>query len=422
MYRSDVLHPRPSLQEKLRKIYDLRRGSTAINLHDSDPYMTLLDALGNPHLHIPPCIHVAGTNGKGSVLAYIDSIMQRAGYKTHRYSSPHLLRFNERVTLRGCPIDDDMLDSLLDEVLAVNAGAALTFFEITTALAFLAFSRHEADLVLLETGLGGRLDCTNVVPSPLATVITRIGYDHMEFLGDDIAAIAAEKAGIIKPGRPVIVGHQHHEPARREIVNMAAARGAPLYDATENFLPATSIPSLTGAHQRENAMTALCCVTHLDGFTVAPRHIEQGLAEAVWPARLQNITSLLAGSIPPGCEVWLDGGHNESAAQILAAQARHWQEQDQKPLYLVLGMMRHKDVAAFAAPLLPVVREVFCTGIAGEPAAFTADDLAAAVKAAGAVCPVTAVPDKNLPARLEPHSRYLVTGSLYLAQCFLKNV
>lgn len=411
MYAADARHPNKSLEEKLQALYALR-GGPSIDLTIREPYRKLLAALGNPQDRLPPVIHVAGTNGKGSVIAMLRAIFEAAGYKAHVYTSPHLIRFNERIVLAGRIIDDALLEDLLDETVAANDGGALTFFEITTAMAFLAFSRTPADILLLETGLGGRLDCTNVVAQPLATIITRIGYDHMEFLGETLPQIAAEKAGIMKPGVPCVLAPQAAGEIEAVFEDRAAMLHSPLVHAAAKNIPPTN---MTGPHQADNAATALACLAQLGGFSIPDDAIRTGLQNVRWPGRLQQIRHQ---DLPPGSELWIDGGHNESAAQALAAQAALWAKQDGRPLHLILGMMNRKDPRAFIAPLLPYTRGISCVAVPGEPLAYGPGELAALLQTDGG-------PDiraeEDLYKALEMAKgegaprRTLITGSLYLA-------
>lgn len=411
MYQSDLKHPQASLEKKLHALYALHRGAK-IELGFRPAYLDLLRALGNPHLHLPPTIHVAGTNGKGSVIATLRAALEAGGYNMHAYTSPHLVRFNERIVLGGTMIDDAALESLIDEVLAANNGAELSFFEITTALAFTAFARHPADILLLEVGLGGRLDCTNVIPAPLASVITAISMDHMDYLGDTLEQIAAEKAGIIKSGAPCITGRQNPD-VMKILQNTAAAQNAPFYVAKD--LHDNAAPALIGLHQRENAAIALKTLDVIrEDFPLQNDHIQTGLAQTIWPARLQKLSGADYG-LAQNWELWLDGGHNEAAGAALAAQAAQWHDQ---PLYLVLGMMQHKNPQSFTAPLLPHLNALYVVNIEGEPASMRAANLKTLLP--------TAIPAQNYGQALQniaenhPPGRILICGSLYLAGHVLK--
>ncbi len=324
----------------------------------------LLAALGNPQDRLPPVVHVAGTNGKGSTVATLRACLEAGGWRVHAYISPHLVRFHERIRLAGELIEEEALLALLEECERANRGEPITYFEITTAAAFLAFSRTPADIVLLETGLGGRLDATNVVRRPAATAITPISLDHQAFLGDTIAAIAGEKAGILKSGAPAIIGPQMPE-AAAVFAAHAAAVGAPLLRFGQEWrCTATGdgmryegpgwrydlpLPSLPGAHQIINAGTAIACLEQLTGFQIAGEAIARGLRRIDWPARLQRLThGPLVEMLPEGSELWLDGGHNPGAGAALAAMAAGWHD---RPLDLVVGMLNTKDAAGFLAPL-----------------------------------------------------------------------
>lgn len=411
MYAADSLHPDETLEKKLQSIYALRSGPS-IDLTIREPYRALLSALGDPHLNLPPTIHVAGTNGKGSVVAMLRAVFEAHGCAAHVYTSPHLTRFNERVILAGTEIGDADLERLLDEVLAANAGAPLTFFEITTALAFTAFARVQADICLLETGLGGRLDCTNVVECPLATVITRIGFDHMEFLGQTMPQIAAEKGGIIKLGVPCIVAPQDGNEICDTLEKIAAERGAPLIRAAVG--PDAPATNMIGPHQRDNEAAALACLNVLTGFEFSRIAVETGLQNVRWPGRLQRLER---PDLPPGCELWIDGGHNESAGKALAAQALQWAEDDGKPLHLVFGMMKTKDPKGFLDPLMPYIKRITCVAVPDEDNAFRPEELAALIRKPGGP-EVGFEPDISRVLTFVDcvaGCRTLVVGSLYLA-------
>lgn len=398
----------------------------------------LLETLGNPHHHVPPVIHIAGTNGKGSVCAYLVAMLRAHGLRTHAYTSPHLVRFNERIVLDGTHIDDDSLTALLEECEAANGGAPITFFEITTAAAFLAFSRTPGDVLVLETGLGGRADATNVIAKPLATAITAISMDHMQFLGDTLSAIAAEKAAIQKPGVNSIVAPQAAA-ALSEIESYAGSVGAPLlrcgqewsmeskadgmkfrYGETMLDLPR---PALAGRHQVDNAGVALAVVSSLpaDLRPDAPAMAE-GLRTARWPARLQRLQiGPLAAGLPPDWELWLDGGHNADAGRVIADYAANWQD---RPLHLVFGMLDSKDPHAFLEHLAGVTRDLTAVAIPDEPATMTADQAASVAvetgfRAVTAASVSTAL--EQIVARAELPGRILICGSLYLAGKVLRD-
>jgi dihydrofolate synthase / folylpolyglutamate synthase len=390
----------------------------------------LLAALGNPEDGLPPVVHVAGTNGKGSTIATLRACLEAGGYRVHAYTSPHLVRFHERIRLNGRPIDEEVLIALLEECERANGDAPITFFEITTATAFLAFARTPADVVLLETGLGGRLDATNVIRRPAVTAITPISLDHQAFLGDTISKIAGEKAGILKSGVPIVIGPQPQE-AEAVIETHAEQRGAPLHrwrnewycegrSASMRFsgerwqldLPA---PSLVGAHQIPNAGAALACLEQLRGFSLAPDAIAQGLRHIEWPARLQRLThGPLVKSMPSGWELWLDGGHNSGAGAVLAEVLAGWCD---RPLYLVVGMLNTKDASGFLAPLAPYVEALAGVTIPGEENPLSAEAIVAAAHSIGMTATMAASVDAAL-ARFMSDSeggRVLICGSLHFA-------
>ncbi len=405
---------------------------------------TLMRKLGDPQLRLPPVVHIAGTNGKGSLVAYLRAMAEAAGYRVHAYTSPHLVRFNERIRLAGQLIDEARLAALLADCERLNAGAPITFFEITTAAAFRAFAEEPADLVLLETGLGGRLDATNLVPQPLLTAITPIGMDHMAFLGNSIAAIAGEKAGIMKPGVPCLVGPQGSE-ASAVLAARSQALAAPLFrhgvdwqvqaegdvllwqgDGEQLRLP---LPALPGQHQIENAGTAIACARRLGPLNIPQAALAAGLRQVEWPARLQRLQSgPLIDLLPANSEIWLDGGHNPMAGTALAAALAAWQgkPETRRPTYLVAGMLNTKEAGGFLAPLQPYLAGCRTVAIPGEANSLSAEDLAAYAVQQG----LTAKPSSGLETALaelaglqtqaglqkqnEP-ARFLIAGSLYLA-------
>ncbi|MCW2238181.1 bifunctional folylpolyglutamate synthase/dihydrofolate synthase [Azospirillum canadense] len=393
----------------------------------------LLAALDHPERRLPPVVHVAGTNGKGSTVAFLRAMLEAAGLRVHVYTSPHLVRFHERIRVAGRLIDDDRLAALLEECEVANAGAPITFFEVTTVAAFLAFSREPADVVLLETGLGGRLDATNVVDRPAVTAITRISYDHRQFLGDTLEAIAGEKAGIFKPGVPAVLFPQPSDEAMGTLVVHAARVGAPIHGwrvtpTATGFRfesPQRRIdlppPGLAGAHQIVNAGVALACLDHLP-VKVDDAAVRRGLAAVEWPARLQRLTrGPLAERLPAGWELWLDGGHNDSAGEALAVQAAAWAQEDPKrPLLLVYGMLASKEPREFLEPLAPFVTAARTVAIPGEEASLSAADTAAATRDCGiadsASAPDVAAALADLLERAPAGpARVLICGSLYLA-------
>ncbi len=385
----------------------------------------LLAKLGHPQRRLPPVVHVAGTNGKGSTCATIRAIAEAAGRRAHVYSSPHLVRFHERIRLAGRLVEEAALAAALEEVERVNAGAPITVFEITTAVALLLFSRVPADVLVLEVGLGGRFDATNVVQAPAATAITSISMDHMDFLGDSLGKIAFEKAGIIKPGVPCATGAQPAE-AMAVIAQVALAQGAPLLargaawqvdgqgfrDARGAIpLPAYGLP---GAHQRDNAGIAIAALRAWNPAWLTDAAITEGVARARWPARLQRLHGRLAPPAP--WELWLDGGHNEGAGAALAEALRPWSD---APLHIVVGMKKGKTAEGFLRPLLPLATTLTAVREPGQHLAMEVEEIIAASGGAARPGPDVATALARLRAAAAP-GRILVCGSLYLAGEVLK--
>ncbi len=398
----------------------------------------LLAALDHPERKLPPVIHVAGTNGKGSTVAFLRALLEAAGKHVHAYTSPHLVRFNERFRLAapggGRLVGDAELSAALEECERANGGAPITVFEITTAAGLLLFSRHPADVLLLEVGLGGRLDATNVIERPLATVITPVSIDHTDFLGDTLEKIAAEKAGILKRGVPAVVAAQHRD-ALTVIERQAAKLGAPLkvagqdWTATEERgrlvyqdetglldLPA---PKLYGRHQFENAGLAIAAL-RAARFRIAPAAYEAGIVAADWPARLHRLAQgALVERAPAGSELWLDGGHNPDGGRTIAAALADLEERVSRPLVLIVGMLRSKDCEGFLANFSGLARRLIAVPVPGAEAGLSAEEVAACARGIG----LSATSRDNLSEALEaarkldlePPPRILITGSLYLA-------
>jgi dihydrofolate synthase / folylpolyglutamate synthase len=397
----------------------------------------LLAALGHPERRLPPVIHVAGTNGKGSTVAFGRAILEAAGKRAHVYTSPNLVRLNERFRLAhdggGKFVEDDELADVLSECEARNGDAPITVFEIETAAAFLLFTRHPADFLLLEVGLGGRLDATNVVEKPLATVITRVSLDHRDFLGDTIASIATEKAGILKLGVPAVIASQTRE-ALGVIERQAARLNAPLSIAGENWtateergrlvyqdddglldLPA---PRLYGRHQFANAGTAIATL-RVSGLKLPAAAFESGMLRVDWPARMQRLSQgRLAPLLPAESELWLDGGHNADGGRAIAAALADLEERVSRPLILIVGMLSTKDAEGFLRNFTGLARRVITVPIHQDkalPAAVLADI------ARGIGIPALARDDVESALgtigklELAPAPRVLITGSLYLA-------
>ncbi len=397
----------------------------------------LLALLDHPERKLPPVIHVAGTNGKGSTVAFARAMIEAAGLTAHCYTSPHLVKFHERIRLAGELISEAALSALLEECEVANGGEPITFFEITTAAAFLAFARTPADYLILEVGLGGRLDATNVIDRPCATAITSIGLDHQQFLGDTIAQIAREKAGILKRGVPAIIGRMPHD-ARAAIEAVADDVKAPLTIAGQEFdvfeqhgrlvfqdgdgLLDLPLPGLKGAHQINNAGNAIALMRVLKDERIGEDEIARGLVSATWPARLQRLKGgALSRLLPGGSELWLDGGHNADAGVVLADALAAMARTDKKPLVLIWGMLNSKDASQFLRPLAGLAGHVITLAIPGEPNAIPAEHLAETVRALGcSAAPATDVENavsqaSAWAAAYGPASRILICGSLYLA-------
>lgn len=400
----------------------------------------LLEKLGHPEQKLPPIIHIAGTNGKGSVTAYLTAMLQAAGKRVHVYTSPHLVRFNERIALgekngRTRPITDEQLADVLTRVRDVNDGDEITQFEITTAAAFLAFSETPADVLILEVGLGGRLDATNVIARPALTIITPVSMDHADKLGATVAAIAGEKAGILKRGVVAVIAQQTDD-AQSVIEATARKVGADTfswgqeYDAYEQNgrlvvqldeqLLDLPRPALIGRHQIVNAATAVAAAVNLKSLGLTERAIERGLLEVNWPARMQRLDKgPLPEMLTTGTELWLDGGHNPAAGIALAQTLADLEERAPKPLHLVVGMMGQKDVAGFLGPFVGLARHVVTVPIAAShEAPHQPQQIADLARSLG----LEAEPATDVTAALARHEqvfpgdkRILICGSLYLA-------
>jgi len=400
----------------------------------------LLGKLGNPQDRLPPVIHVAGTNGKGSVCAFLKAILEAAGRRVHVYTSPHLVRFHERISLAGPdgisrPIGEQALVDVLTRTREINKGDDITQFEITTAAAFLAFSETPADALILEVGLGGRLDATNVIDRPRLCVITQVSIDHADKLGGTLELIAGEKAGILKPGVPAVVSPQPLE-VLGVLKREAGLLRAPLSIWGESFdgyeqrgrlvvqfedqLLDLPPPALIGRHQFVNAATAVAAALQLKSLGVDERAIGQGLQRAVWPARMQRLhEGPLPALLGPSSELWLDGGHNPAAGEVLAATLADLEERSPKPLYLVTGMMGLKDAAGFLKPFRGLARRILTVPIPGaHEAPFVPSRLAEVARRAGLDASEAAGVEEAL-SRIEADApaskRVMICGSLYLA-------
>jgi dihydrofolate synthase/folylpolyglutamate synthase len=388
----------------------------------------LLGLLDHPELRLPPVIHVAGTNGKGSTCAFLRAIGEAAGMRVHVFTSPHLVRFNERIRLAGEIVDDATLEAALAEVEQVNAGAEITVFEVLMAAAFMLFARVPADLCVLEVGLGGRHDATNVVPHPAASAIASISLDHREMLGPTIEIIAAEKAGIMKPGVPVVTGRQ--EPAVLEVFRAEAARVGTMLRARDadwriepegnglRYTDAAGVldlpkPSLPGAFQHDNAGIAVAAI-RASGLGISDAAIAAGIGSAEWPARMQRLRGRLAAMLPAGWELWLDGGHNPGGGVALGEHIAGWSD---RPVHVIVGMKQAKDSAEFLRPILPHASSLWAVS---EPHQHLALPVAAIIEASGGVARPGPTVAEALAKLSGPPARVLICGSLYLAGEVLK--
>lgn len=396
-----------------------------------DRVWRLLGALDNPQTKLPPVIHIAGTNGKGSTQAMIRAGLEGAGLTAHAYTSPHLARFHERIRLAGELISEEHLTQVLDECYVANDGIDITYFEITTVAALLAFARTKADYTLLEVGLGGRLDATNVIDKPALTLITPVSIDHEQFLGNTLAKIAAEKAGIIKRGVPVIVGPQHEE-AMEVIEDTATRLGAPLIAYGQHWhvhrendrliyqdetgLRDLPLPNLLGAHQIQNAGVALAALRHLDLGDAA---YEAAVTRAEWPARMQRLKTGPLVDAAPEAELWLDGGHNAAAGEAIGALL---QTLPKRPTHLICGMLNTKDVTGYLRPLAAQADTLTAVSIPGEMNTLSAEETAAAAKSVEVPASTadTVLDALKAITAQDPQARVLICGSLYLAGNILR--
>ncbi|MBR0824768.1 bifunctional folylpolyglutamate synthase/dihydrofolate synthase [Bradyrhizobium manausense] len=432
---------KPSLDELIGRLSVLHQKRIDLGL---ERMYRLLERLDHPERRVPPVIHIAGTNGKGSTLAYLRATLEAAGLRVHAYTSPYLVRINECFRLGrtggGVLVGDDELREALQLVERVNAGEPATVFELKTAAAFHLFAQNPADVLLLEVGLGGRLDSTNVIETPLATVITPISMDHMDFLGDTLASIAGEKAAIIKRGVPVISAEQTPE-AMAVIEAQAKCMRAPLFAAGEGWhvnvehgrlvysddrgLMDLTAPRLFGRHQFDNAGLAIATLRavqslNANAFKINHAAFEAGIVNAEWPARMQRITSgALLGWGPPASEIWLDGGHNAEGGRVAAAALGDLEERVSRPLVVIAGMMANKDAHAFLANFAGLTRHIIAVPIPATENAMPVHRLADAARSLGMRVEIAPGIEAALRAlsRLayEVPPRILVTGSLYLA-------
>jgi dihydrofolate synthase/folylpolyglutamate synthase len=399
----------------------------------------ILDTLDHPERNLPPVIHVAGTNGKGSTIAFIRAILEAAGLAVHVYTSPHLVRFNERFRLGrkggGVLVSDAELAEALAQCECANDGAPITLFEITTAAGLILFARHPADVLLLEVGLGGRLDATNVVEHPLAAVITPVSLDHAEHLGDTVGQIATEKAGILKRGTRAIVAAQPRE-ALVAIERHAARLKVPIRLAGEHWIATEErgrlvyqddtglldlpAPRLYGRHQLENAGLAISALRAIDEFKLAASVFEAGIVAAEWPGRMQRLSrGTLAALSPPGSELWLDGGHNSDGGRAIASALADLEERSPRPLVLIVGMLASKDCAGFLKHFVGLAQRTLAVPVPRQEKSRPAGNIADIARGLGIPAHCSTDIRSALAAvagfGLDPPPRILITGSLYLA-------
>ncbi|WP_208620198.1 bifunctional folylpolyglutamate synthase/dihydrofolate synthase [Brucella grignonensis] len=401
----------------------------------------LLEKLGNPHLNLPPVIHIAGTNGKGSATAFCRALLEASGFGVHVHTSPHLVNWHERYRLAsktgGKFVSDDVLAEAIERVEAANGGQYITVFEILTAVAFVLFSEHPADVVIMEVGLGGRFDATNVIPEPAVSLIMPISIDHQAFLGDRVELIAAEKAGIIKKDCPVVVGFQLFDAAREVLISTADRLDCPLSIYGQDFLAFEEhgrmvfqnedglidlpLPRLPGRHQIANAAAAIEAV-QMAGFTITDKAAEKALMVVDWPARMQRLThGTLIDLAPAASEIWLDGGHNPGAGAVIAEALGDLEERSTRPLFLITGMINTKDPVGYFEAFAGMARHVFTVPIPSSDAGIPNNELAISAQKAGLSAePVHSVANalkilRDSWAHDEAPPRILIGGSLYLA-------
>jgi dihydrofolate synthase/folylpolyglutamate synthase len=437
---NDMTHlPMSEAELEIEKLMQLHPKGFDLSL---ERITALLETLGNPHRRLPPVIHVAGTNGKGSVTAFSRALLEAAGLSVHVHTSPHLVRWHERYRLgvpggRGRFVEDAVFADALRRVADANGGQKITVFEILTAVTFLLFSEHPADVAIIEVGLGGRFDATNVINSPAVSVIMPISLDHQPYLGDRVELIAAEKAGIMKKGFPVVIGHQQFDAALEVLVGTAERLSCPTtvfgqdYGAHEEFgrmiyqdefgLSDLPMPRLPGRHQLANAAAAIRAVKAA-GFEVSERMMEKAMQSVEWPGRLQRLMDgKLFQLAPKGAELWVDGGHNPGAGEVIAEAMAGFEEKQPRPLFIIAGMINTKDPVGYFKAFADIAEYVFTVPIGGTDAAIDPVVLAHAAFDAG----LTAEPSSSIEEALQeihgrlmldaPAPRILIGGSLYLA-------
>jgi dihydrofolate synthase/folylpolyglutamate synthase len=392
----------------------------------SERVKAILKKLGNPEAKLPPIVHVGGTKGKGSTIAFLRTMCEAAGYKVHAYTSPHLDRFNERIVLAGHEIDDAMLYEIIEETRIACGDMPIGVFDATTAASMLAFARVPADIMFMEMGLGGAFDATNFIDNPLLTILTTLSYDHMEYMGNTLESIAAFEAGILKPEVPCVVSYQHPDvwPVLEQKANET---NSPIYAYGRHWLARKTaegmlfadnhgevklpLPSLLGAHQILNAGNAIAAISLMHDFEIAPEHIIRGLMQTHWKGRLERIS---APSLPVECELWFDGGHNMAAAQAVSIFVReHWRD---KPFYLIFGTSLDKDVVSMLAPFTDVTAGIYSVMGKSEPKNYTAEQIAELARPVVSVIPCDSIRDalREIAHHANGPFRALVFGSLYL--------
>jgi dihydrofolate synthase / folylpolyglutamate synthase len=401
----------------------------------------LLQKLERPQDRLPPVIHVAGTNGKGSTIAFMRAMLEAAGLRVHVYTSPHLVRFHERIRIGqrggGTFVDEAELVETLRHCEAINGGDAITVFEMTTAAALCLFAEHPADVLLLEVGLGGRFDATNVIKAPAACIVTAIGFDHKEYLGETIEKIAFEKAGIFKKNVPVVIAHQHYPEAEQELIAQATRKGSYpasvggqdfhiheengrlVYEDQDRLLD-LPLPKLGGRHQYHNAASAIAALRAAGFAEAGSSHIEQGLLSAVWPARLQRLTKgRLVDLAPTDAEIWLDGGHNPDGARVIADALAEREDNLQAPLILIVGMLGTKDTEGFLRPFSGLAQRLIAVPLIGQMAARPPEEVMHIARSVGIPADVSHSVEAALislqDTRWAHPPRVLMCGSLFLA-------
>ncbi|TIL45615.1 folylpolyglutamate synthase/dihydrofolate synthase family protein [Mesorhizobium sp.] len=408
-----------------------------------DRISRLLERLGNPQDHLPPVIHIAGTNGKGSCAAFSRALLEAAGHRVHVHTSPHLVNWHERYRLAadggGRLVEDEVFADAIARVAKANEGQKITVFEILTAVTFLLFSEHPADAVIIEVGLGGRFDATNVITEPAVSVIMPVSLDHESFLGDRVELIAAEKAGIIKSDCPVVIGAQESETALQVLIETAERLDCPAFVYGQDFLAFEengrmvyqdedglmdlSPPRLPGRHQFANAAAAIAAVKAA-GFEISHRVADKAMANVTWPGRMQKLPQgRLTELAPKGADIWLDGGHNPGAGVVVAEALAEQEEKNPRPLFLICGMINTKDQSGYFRAFKGLVRHVYTVPVSLSEASVPNDELAIrAVEAGLSAEPVSSVANALMLLRDTwdgPPPRILISGSLYLAGAVL---